>query len=539
MEFSSLKSLSKVYPLLVKKYETFIPDMTEQDIVTKINSLIVYLNNIGKLSNDTATQWNNVMKWILSDGLTESVDKKIVDLVANGQFAELLQMALNEMNVDLNERLDGFETSLSQITKNNLNKLDVFTVDNGITYLDGTKVSTIFNDSVNLNKTFYLEEGEYLLNSPIIVNSEVSFILNDNALIKANQTMLNMLSYNGGGNAKRKIIKGGCWNGDGKATSCIEIQTSSNVTLENMQIMNPITYGLKVNAGYELICNNILFVNTLTTNIEGNTAIMLNTFDAVLNDITITNYTIGVEVKKTANYFNNVHIWGNQVARIGNAFNVGLIDRAGYNFYNNVYFDTCRVSVSVYGTSHFTNCMFAYADNYWVGVTPVYVSNQGMTSVFFNDCGFRFDPQNTSGHIAQVDTGSRNLIHYNSCDFATPTSLSNVPASINNMPMKIYKFKFTFTTTAMGSILAGNSYIVTKDLTASPYNFTSLNYEDTVVINSSLPKRGLIPYITLNNNSLYVELYNPSTSTITPTTSFTVYLTVMKKHDDTIINYVV
>lgn len=114
MEFSSLKSLSKVYPLAVQKYEQFVPNASEQDIVTKVNSLIVYLNNIGKLSNDTANQWNNVMKWILADGLTESVDKKIVELLSTGQFEELLQTAIEEINIDTNARLDGFDTTLSE-----------------------------------------------------------------------------------------------------------------------------------------------------------------------------------------------------------------------------------------------------------------------------------------------------------------------------------------------------------------------------------------------------------------------------------------
>jgi lysophospholipase L1-like esterase len=118
VELSSLKTLNKIYPLAVKGYETFMPNMDEGDIVTKMNSLVAYLNSIGKLSNDTVTQWNKVMQWILSDGLTESVDKKIVELVTSGEFEGLLQEGLSNLNVVVNEKLGSFESSLTQKASN-------------------------------------------------------------------------------------------------------------------------------------------------------------------------------------------------------------------------------------------------------------------------------------------------------------------------------------------------------------------------------------------------------------------------------------
>jgi hypothetical protein len=176
MEFSSLKSLSKVYPLLVKKYETFIPDMTEQDIVTKINSLIVYLNNIGKLSNDTATQWNNVMKWILSDGLTESVDKKIVELVSTGQFAELLELALDALNIKTNERLNGFETALNgKVTKGEIvvNVKDYGAKGDGTTD-DTTSIQNAIESIKNVGGVIYFPAGSYKVTSTLMLYVGVS-----------------------------------------------------------------------------------------------------------------------------------------------------------------------------------------------------------------------------------------------------------------------------------------------------------------------------------------------------------------------------
>lgn len=192
MEFSSLKSLSKVYPLLVKKYEAFVPDMTEQDIVTKINSLIVYLNNIGKLSNDTATQWNNVMKWILNDGLTESVDKKIIELVSTGQFTDLLQLALGALNVETNKRLDGFETDVKERSVNvkthygaigNNQKKTIAEVFPSVTLTQVQELNaeaTLFHSSdwyaiqkaLNDSTDVFIPSGNYIIDLPLVITKK-------------------------------------------------------------------------------------------------------------------------------------------------------------------------------------------------------------------------------------------------------------------------------------------------------------------------------------------------------------------------------
>lgn len=116
MDLSQLKSFKTIFPIIIDKYETFIPNIEGQDIIQKMNSIIEYLNNIGKLNNGVINNWNKVMKWIIEEGLTESVNVKIDELVASGQFDDLIQTALNEMNTTTNQRLNSFESSLTQTT---------------------------------------------------------------------------------------------------------------------------------------------------------------------------------------------------------------------------------------------------------------------------------------------------------------------------------------------------------------------------------------------------------------------------------------
>jgi hypothetical protein len=65
-----MNTLRSIYPLMIQQYETFIPNIEGMDITQKTNSIIQYLNRIGKLNNDVVADWNKVMKWVLDEGLT-------------------------------------------------------------------------------------------------------------------------------------------------------------------------------------------------------------------------------------------------------------------------------------------------------------------------------------------------------------------------------------------------------------------------------------------------------------------------------------
>lgn len=110
MDLESKKRLRKIYPLIIDKYETLIPDIGDGDIITKMNNVIQGLNGIGHLSSDVVGKWNEVMKWVLNDGLTEEADRKINEMVDSGAFDQIINESQAGWKADV-------DTELSQKAK--------------------------------------------------------------------------------------------------------------------------------------------------------------------------------------------------------------------------------------------------------------------------------------------------------------------------------------------------------------------------------------------------------------------------------------
>jgi hypothetical protein len=150
--------LGDVYPIIIDKYESFVPLNGGVDMIEKINSVVEHLNRLGQLTTETVNQWNKVMKWVNADGLTDSVNAKIDDLIAKGMFDELL----NGMMDDLNTANTTFQNSINsqettfQNTVNSQNTAFQNTINGQINTLT-TSISTKANqsslDTTNANVT--------------------------------------------------------------------------------------------------------------------------------------------------------------------------------------------------------------------------------------------------------------------------------------------------------------------------------------------------------------------------------------------------
>lgn len=81
-----------IAPLFVQRYESYLPTAFDESltILEKMNKIIQYMNEIGALTQDIVNKWNEVMEWILSDGLTESVRLILEEWLENGVFDELI-----------------------------------------------------------------------------------------------------------------------------------------------------------------------------------------------------------------------------------------------------------------------------------------------------------------------------------------------------------------------------------------------------------------------------------------------------------------
>lgn len=145
MDLYGLKKFEKIYPLFIKKFEDFTPAPDNADITVKINSLISYLNSVGRLTNDVVTDWNNVMTWALNEGLKEATDDKIDDLISSGKLPELVEPFVNEITSLAEEQISLIETNqvatksdfnnVSEQLQNKANESDLQKLQNDLTGL--------------------------------------------------------------------------------------------------------------------------------------------------------------------------------------------------------------------------------------------------------------------------------------------------------------------------------------------------------------------------------------------------------------------
>lgn len=111
MALYGLKKFEKIYPLFIEKFEDFTPAPDNADITVKINSLISYLNSVGRLTNDVVSDWNNVMTWSMNEGLKEATEDKIDDLISSGKLPELVEPFVNEITTLAEEQISLIETN--------------------------------------------------------------------------------------------------------------------------------------------------------------------------------------------------------------------------------------------------------------------------------------------------------------------------------------------------------------------------------------------------------------------------------------------
>jgi hypothetical protein len=92
----NLKSFNPLYPMRIHQYDELFNDQN-QNVMDKINSIIDYLNQVGKLTNDVVKDWNTVYQWVMNDGLTTDVNNKLEDMLAKGELNSIIDFLVSKM----------------------------------------------------------------------------------------------------------------------------------------------------------------------------------------------------------------------------------------------------------------------------------------------------------------------------------------------------------------------------------------------------------------------------------------------------------
>lgn len=191
-----------VAPLIIQQYERYLPTAFDESmtILQKMNKIIMYLNQIGELTDQVVSQWNEVMEWVMSDGLSESVLRKLNEMIADGSLGELINEVL------LNTKVD--KTSLAQY---GLNVQDYGVLANG------TDQTTQIQTLINTHKKLYFPDGIYQFNRLQISEDDTELTFASNVTLRSpyalNSVDAGAIEIKGGGitltqNATADIISG-------------------------------------------------------------------------------------------------------------------------------------------------------------------------------------------------------------------------------------------------------------------------------------------------------------------------------------------
>lgn len=88
----TISTFNKIAPLSTHEYERYLPTAFDPSLsmLEKINKSIQKMFEVGEITNAVVEQWNTVMEWVMSDGLTESVKIKIGQMFQDGEFNEII-----------------------------------------------------------------------------------------------------------------------------------------------------------------------------------------------------------------------------------------------------------------------------------------------------------------------------------------------------------------------------------------------------------------------------------------------------------------
>ena len=94
-----LLPLSLIQDMRIHQYENYLPNAFDESltILEKVNKMIQRLNELGKLTNDMINKWNEVIEWILNDGLNDLVLGVLEDWYKDGRFVDLVMQILAEL----------------------------------------------------------------------------------------------------------------------------------------------------------------------------------------------------------------------------------------------------------------------------------------------------------------------------------------------------------------------------------------------------------------------------------------------------------
>ena len=197
--------------------------------------------------------------------------------------------------------------------------------------------------------TLVVPDGTYMISSPLVVNKNVSIVMNRGSIIKASATMPYLISYNPSpvvssiyDLAEKPEIRGGVYDGNDLVQDILSISQYKCMTISGVYIKNFLRFGIHTNAisGSQA---NLNFLNCTIENVTSHTgtyAIYNLGKDNMFSDVTIINVETGIWTND--GNFTRIHHWIVSPSLLSGSL-FAYVNDSGASFFQ-CYSDSCRTA---------------------------------------------------------------------------------------------------------------------------------------------------------------------------------------------------
>lgn len=145
-----IRKFSQLAQLMIQKYERYLPTAFDESLtlLEKVNKIIEYLNQTGLLVNEVVEQWNEVVEWVIDEGLIDSMNNALDEMYQDGRLSQLINVqmigSLSDLDTEFSEHLVG---AINEIYNN------LITVNNNMNDSLENITNTLNNELENINNT--------------------------------------------------------------------------------------------------------------------------------------------------------------------------------------------------------------------------------------------------------------------------------------------------------------------------------------------------------------------------------------------------
>lgn len=160
MEKPVLRQVVTLGQLMIQKYESYLPTAFDEGmtLIQKVNMIVDYVNRMGVVNDDLVAQWSEVMEWVTTNGLEETINLRIDEMVSDGTLGNLL-------NQSVMDRVDRITRDVKEYNA----------LGDGVN--DDTQAIIDTISSASEGDTVLVPSGQFRTTQTIIVDKNINFVV--------------------------------------------------------------------------------------------------------------------------------------------------------------------------------------------------------------------------------------------------------------------------------------------------------------------------------------------------------------------------